>query len=145
MQYLASPYSHYHVKVRDRRFKDALKHTKVLLNKGLIIYSPIVNWHTIERRVGMNEARYGLPTDFKFWKRYNFEMLSFASALRVLTLPGWLESVGVKAEIQEAKRLGIKIFYDELGKENKTASGKVIGYINPITADAIAEGHEIDD
>ena len=133
MQYLASPYSHESSEVIGLRFMDAFNHTAFLLYKGLIIYSPILHFHTL--------AKYkNIPTDFDFWKRHNFEMLSFASAIRVLTIPGWLESVGVQAEIKEAKRLGLEIFYDELGKETKTASGKVIGYISPIKADDLLIG-----
>ena len=67
-------------------------------------------------------------------------MIKRMDTLRVLMLPGWDRSKGVAAEIAEAERLGIPVFYDEFltyetGKE-------VEGGIAPITKEAFRRGSE---
>jgi hypothetical protein len=56
---------------------------------------------------------YNLPGDFEFWKNYNFKMLSAASDMWVLKLPGWEESKGVAGEIEFAASNSIPITYIE--------------------------------
>lgn len=104
MIYLASPYSSPHASVMERRFRQAAAATAALINRGKIIYSPILHFHPLAE---MHE----LPKDFEFWKEVNLAMLTKADELCVLTLDGWRESRGVQAEIAFAKERIMPIDY----------------------------------
>jgi hypothetical protein len=103
MIYLASPYTHPDFEVREWRFQEACRATAALLRAGLVVFSPIAHSHPI--------AKYGMPTNWGFWSRVDREYLSRSDVLAVLTLPGWRASVGVRAEIQIARELGLPIVY----------------------------------
>lgn len=90
--YLASPYSHESVQVKQSRYETAMSVTARLLTRDWIIYSPIVHCHELAKA-------HSLPGDFAFWQRYNNAMLDSAVGLIVLCLAGWRESKGVQAEI----------------------------------------------
>ena len=93
MLYLASPYSHPVALVRESRAKDAAVATSKLLAGGLHVFSPVVLTHPLaETRI--------LPSDWDFWRGYDFEFLRWCAGMIVLTLEGWQESVGVQAEIR---------------------------------------------
>jgi hypothetical protein len=98
--YLASPYSANPEEFHQR----ALDTTARLIAQGELIYSPIVHCHPIHLVAGM-------PKTFDFWMKHNFGMLSKATALWVLTLPGWEKSTGVRAEIEHALQCQIPIRY----------------------------------
>lgn len=104
MIYLASPYTHPDPQVVQSRFLSAMQYTADCLCAKEFIYSPIVHCHELA-------TRHTLPTDFDFWKSYNFHMLGRADELRVLMLDGWETSKGVSAEIMLAQELGIKTVY----------------------------------
>ena len=96
--YLASPYSHPDESIIEARFVAAEAATARLLRKGIWVYSPIVHCHELTRK-------FDFPTDFAFWREYDFAMIRGATKLYILTLEGWGESVGVTAEIAYAKSL----------------------------------------
>jgi len=103
MIYLASPYTHSDLRVRERRFQEACRVSAALLRAGVVVFSPIAHSHPI--------ANYGLPTSWNFWERVDREYLARCDLLAVLTIPGWRESTGVQAEIGIAKELGLPIVY----------------------------------
>ena len=70
-----------------------------MMRDGLHVFSPIVHGYALEV--------HGLPGDWEFWQGYDRLMLSRCDELAVLCLPGWRESVGVRAEIDIAGRLGL--------------------------------------
>ena len=49
---------------------------------------------------------------FTFWAEHNREMLGVSSRLVVLALDGWRESVGVAAEIEIARELGLPVEFE---------------------------------
>jgi hypothetical protein len=105
LTYLAVPYSNYSACVRYRRF-DTVTRVAVALMKSdrtLNIFSPITHSHPMHVR--------GLDGDWKFWKRIDTQYLRLSQRVIVLMLPGWLDSVGVQAEIKIAKRMKIPIRY----------------------------------
>lgn len=104
MIYIASPYSHPDSEVREARYKAAQKKNAEMLNLGLFAYSPIAHAHPIA-------LEHELPTDFDFWREFNFDMITLAEELHVLTLDGWELSKGVKGEIEYAESLGISVVY----------------------------------
>jgi hypothetical protein len=96
--YVASPYSHDDPAVRQARFEAACRVTAELIRQGKSTYSPIAYSHPL--------SRYNLPLDWKFWQRHDLDFLAICSEMVVLKLPGWEESVGVRAEIAAARTLG---------------------------------------
>lgn len=102
--YLATPYSHPNEEVRESRFRAVNIYAAILMRRGLHIFSPISHTHPIAMAGG-------LPTDWKFWRDYDYAILSMCCKLIVMKLPGWEESKGIKGEIEIAIDLGIPIEY----------------------------------
>jgi hypothetical protein len=103
MIYLACPYSHHDESVRDQRFLAACRATAELIREGHTVFAPVLIGHSL--------ANEGLPGDWEFWEPHDREQLEQASAVVVLMLPGWEESVGVQAEIEIARNLGLPIVF----------------------------------
>lgn len=104
MIYLASPYTHPDADERHRRYVAARHAVAYLLNERRWVYSPIVHCHDL----ALAEK---LPTDWVFWKDYNFYMLSRCTQLAILRIDGWEQSKGVAAELTEATRIGLPYIY----------------------------------
>lgn len=104
MIYIASPYSHPDPVIMRTRFLLAQEYCAALINQGEFPYSPIVHCHEMA-------LRYKLPTDFEYWRNYNLDMLRRADSMTVMTIPGWEESVGVKAETAAARAVNLPVFY----------------------------------
>ena len=69
------------------------------------MYSPIVHGHPL--------VRFGLPTDWAFWQRFDTECLRRCNEMVVLQIDGWRESEGVRAEIELASAMGKRVSYLE--------------------------------
>lgn len=54
-----------------------------------------------------------LPTDFAFWGSWSITMLARCDRVHVLKLPGWSQSIGVRAEVAAAVERRIPIDYIE--------------------------------
>lgn len=105
--YLASPYSHPLEDIRIKRFNATAAAVGQMMEQyGQTIYSPIVHYHSVYPYL------IGAPTTADFWWPHNRNMLRHASFLRVLQLPGWQKSDGIKREINFArKHLDLMIEY----------------------------------
>lgn len=112
MIYLASPYSHPDAYVRELRFQAACRVVARLMLAGRAAFSPIVHSHPL--------VRHGLPTAWDFWERIDREHLERCDEVLVLMLDGWLDSVGVAAEIRIAAEFGKPVGY--LVAEGRPAS-----------------------
>jgi hypothetical protein len=104
--YLASPYSHKDPWVMEHRVLSTMQAVAQLLSDGHVIYSPICHHHTLAKI-------HGLPHAWEFWRKQDFGLLHKCDGLLILQLPGWQESVGVSAEIAEAKIRHIPITFLE--------------------------------
>lgn len=102
MIYLASPYTGSKELQRFRYVRN-LEAVAGMIKNGYLVFSPILHFHEVARI-------YDLPKDFMFWCTYNFEMLSKVDALYVLTLDGYKQSEGVKAEVAFALKREIPTF-----------------------------------
>ncbi len=102
--FLASPYSHSIESVREYRYRQAAKACRFLLERGVSVYSPIVHWHPVA-------TFYGLRTDAGYYERMNDPFMEKAKELAVVCLSGWIESIGVQREIQQATTLNLPISY----------------------------------
>jgi hypothetical protein len=108
MIYIASPYSHPDPLVREARFDAACRATADLFLAGRAVFSPIVHGHPL--------VRFGLPTDWAFWQRFDTEHIRRCDEVLVLRIDGWDGSVGVRAEIEFATALGKRV--ENLAAEN---------------------------
>ena len=99
--YLASPYNDKDESVRQKRFEDVCQAASALMRQGYIIYSPIAHNHPL--------VKFGLPTGWDYWERYDSVFLKKCDELWVLMLPGWKKSTGVKAEIKIALDKGMPV------------------------------------
>ena len=97
MIYLASPYMHSNPAVRQQRFEVACRAAAELIRQGKTVFSPIAHSHSI--------CQLGLPLDWAFWERHDMAFLEMCDEVVVLKVDGWQESVGVRAEIEAARRM----------------------------------------
>lgn len=97
--YLASPYSHPSPCVRINRWNAVCRAAGELMNAGNIVFSPIAHSHPIA-------VQCDLPTGWDFWHAFDRAFIEWADAVVVLQLPGWENSVGIKAEIEIAAEIG---------------------------------------
>jgi len=109
--YLGSPYSKWEDK--DEAASIVAAYAADLMRDGLVVYSPIAHGHVV--------AKFGLPYSWDFWKEQCQPMIEAATALVVLKMAGWEDSVGLTYEIEEFVRMGKPIVYLEPQKERAQA------------------------
>jgi len=97
--YLASPYSHPDPAVRQWRFEAACQATATMIRDGRPVFCPVVHSHPL--------THYGLPTDWRFWERYDRVYMAASREFAILALDGWKESQGIRAEVRIARELGM--------------------------------------
>lgn len=104
--YLASPFTHDDVQIRNLRTEQVAEVAAYLMQAGLFVFAPIPH--------GVLISKYGLPDGYEeFWKPYCHTTLGRCDSLIVLKLDGWEESTGVQDEILIARQLGKPIYYIE--------------------------------
>lgn len=101
--YLASPYSAPTLQVRVNRFMAAQDAVIACFHAKIPVYSPIQVWHHIKELEK-------IPMEYEFYKAQNDAMLTAAESIGVLIIPGWRESKGVRAELEQARRLDLRCF-----------------------------------
>ena len=102
--YLATPYTHPDPATRRLRAEAAGKIACGLINKGHHVISPIAFFHFV--------AECGsLPTVFEYWLELNRKILSICGELWIVKMEGWVNSLGIAAEIRIAKEMNIPIRY----------------------------------
>lgn len=105
LTYLASPYSHKNVEVRQVRFEQAARATGWLMQyTGYNAFSPIVHSHPLATLCG-------LPGDWEHWVKVAQPYLEVSQRIVVLTIQGWAESRGVQEEIRLARVAWIPVQY----------------------------------
>lgn len=115
--YIASPYSTPDDALRQWRYEAAIDAVAGMMNRGMVVYSPIVHCHPIQQR-------HSLPTEWTYWQRFDETMIERCDELHVLMLDGWKESVGVTAEIKIAQRLDKPVRYIEANAGNGPESSQ---------------------
>lgn len=101
--YVACPYSHSNPLVREERFERVSEFCAELSRAGLIVFSPISHTHPI--------AKYGLPTDWAFWERFERAYMEVCRWMIVYAMDGWEVSTGVQSEIAIMRELNRPIVY----------------------------------
>jgi hypothetical protein len=110
LTYLACPYTYpdpdpkVRAKVQADRALAASEATVALIRYfRWNVFSPITHSHPLHE--------IGLDGDWSFWKQIDTEYLHASVRLVILTIPGWRQSTGVKAEHDIAVGLSIPIHY----------------------------------
>jgi hypothetical protein len=104
MIYIASPYSDKDPKVSELRYEKVSQCCAELVYAGYIAFSPITYGHTL---LGFKE----MPGDWTFWNNFCISFLSKCELMVILTIPGWENSEGIKAEKEYAEQNGIPVIY----------------------------------
>ena len=104
ISYLASPYSHPSPVKRHERYLTACYVASLMIRKGILVFSPIASSHSIS--TNLSGESYG----WDFWKEFDLAIIEVCKDFYILTIDGWDKSVGVTAEIQHAKKLGLPIY-----------------------------------
>lgn len=86
--YMAGPYSDNPTE----HYEQHLLAAAILVKQGYVVYSPIVHCHNMA-------AKYELPTDAEFWKRFNHTIIEKSNGVLLIKFSGWEKSGGVKEEI----------------------------------------------
>lgn len=90
--YLASPYTHPNLIIRELRFRAVAAATAHLIAFGEAVFSPILHCHQL-----VTDGKF-LGT-FEAWQEYNEIMISVHERFGVLHLPGWDRSKGIASEM----------------------------------------------
>lgn len=115
MIYLASPYSHDDTNVVEERVLTVCRVSAMLMSRGVQLFSPIVHTHPIAMAGEM-------PTDWRFWEKFDRWFVENCDELWVLMLDGWEVSSGVTAEIAIAREIGKPVLYVSADGEIQHAS-----------------------
>lgn len=128
--YLASPYSHEDASIRSHRFSAISKLGFDLIRKGLNLFCPITQSHTLnDHRYLIGADRTGLYDAMSIYRaeagklnnisplghdecmRVDYSFLKHAKGLIVAMLDGWKESQGVALEIAFARANNLPIYF----------------------------------
>lgn len=107
MIYLASPYSHPDVIVRQNRFENVCRYAAFLMSRGDIVFSPIAHTHPIA-------IQGSLPLLWSYWKKVDIAFMKCCNRMTILRLDGWKESEGIKEEMILAHTFEMPIDYADL-------------------------------
>jgi nucleoside 2-deoxyribosyltransferase len=108
--YLASPYSSYDREELNERVRKTERATATLIERGHLIFSPILHSHYIAHLVSFDPLNHA-PDKMTGWMAYDFAMIDKADEVWVLQIPGWDTSNGVRAEVEYAQKTGKPIKY----------------------------------
>ena len=103
MEYLAGPYSHVEPAIVALRYECHRQCAAELIKRGRVIYSPIVHGHNLLPELAHWRHRE--------WLDYDLKILAKCSSVIVLMLDGWLESKGVKEELEFARERGLPVLH----------------------------------
>lgn len=104
MIYLACPYKHVSVAIKEARYRAVLEATAFFMRQDEIIFSPIVHNHPIA-------MTFNFPDNFHYWQKVDLHILSRCDKLWILQLEGWDQSVGVAWETKHAICNNIPVQY----------------------------------
>ncbi len=129
--YLASPYS---AKLKDGtvdhetqalRAEQVSAAAALLAGMNVMVYTPIAHGHAINRYSTLDGS-------WEVWGRHCLRLLRTCDELWVLMLPGWAESRGVQAEVDEANKLGMTVMYvnpEDLLSDGHAGTASTLSYL----------------
>ncbi|MCL2338943.1 MAG: DUF1937 family protein [Proteobacteria bacterium] len=122
--YIAHPYRHKDKSVEDDRIKKVAETAGSLVlygkksNSDIKVLAPVLHNSVIHRINNFNHEEVSY-----IFNNFDFHFLKSAKAMIVITLPGWEESTGVRAEINFCDKNNIPVFY--LGYEDRDDEKKL--------------------
>ncbi len=108
--YLASPHSHDKSAVREDRHSCVCEYMAELIELGNLVFSPIAHTHNVSKFVGPSSF------NFAYWEELDTFCIERCDVVMVLCIKGWLDSEGIKKEVELATRLGKPIVYVPMEK-----------------------------
>jgi hypothetical protein len=100
--YIASPYSKFQTGMTDA-WSLACQASGWLTLRGVCVFSPIAHSHVIASECEIPAA------DHDIWLRADKPLLERSCGVIVLQIPGWWDSVGVRAEVEMADGLKLPV------------------------------------
>jgi hypothetical protein len=113
--YLATPYSSPDPLVMRQRYDEAVRLARILVSRGLDVVSPIAHCYPIELGLNLGYER-GLALALN--------ILSRCDVMMVAKIPGWLQSRGVRREIELSLECGRPILYIDANADLIDTSGE---------------------
>jgi Domain of unknown function (DUF1937) len=107
--YLAAPYTHSDLAVREARFEQVTRVAANLIAQGKIVFSPLTMTHPIDRILADRDTTLGSD----YWVDFDEAFMEMCAQIFVLKLDGWQVSSGVRREIQYFERAGKSVTYLE--------------------------------
>jgi len=110
-KYICWPYSHPDPEIRELRFRECAQFAAKLAMEGYVVIAPIAHSHPL--------AIYGgLRGDWDSWRKQDEAFIRASKEVLVPKVRGWDTSVGIRAEIDFARSLGIPVVFQEMGEEH---------------------------
>jgi hypothetical protein len=109
LAYLASPFSHPDTKVEESRYQLVSQVAANLVDRGHVLFCPITHarpmapYRTLKPRVD--------GSGFNSWEHMDLEFIRRCDELWVVCLDGWENSVGVRTEVEFARRCHKPVLY----------------------------------
>ena len=92
LAYLSSPYTKYRRGIAEAHFQ-ACALTARLLEKGVMVYSPIAHSHSVAMAGGLD------PMNIELWYKHNELVMDRCDTLIVANMIGWRRSEGIAMEV----------------------------------------------
>jgi hypothetical protein len=105
--YLAGPYTHESLEVREQRFNAITNAAVFLIGRGYIVFSPVTMTHPID--IVLAGRHNTLGTDF--WVTFDEAFMNVCSEMAVLRIDGWEASSGLMRECHFFKERGRPVWY----------------------------------
>jgi hypothetical protein len=99
----------------DLRHQEMIAVMARLMQAGHHVISPIVAGYPVEAMLNRSQVFPGkmVPAQISYqeWINWSAALLAVCKEMWIVTLPGWLQSKGVRSEVQQCYRANIPIRY----------------------------------
>ena len=109
--YIAAPYQHDNMRIRNARVGMASTYAAYLVDQGEPVFSPLSHSAEIE----FYRNTFEIPNR---WYDIDLQILKVCTEMHVLKLGGWKESKGVRYELEQAKSQDIPVYMIEAYLDN---------------------------
>lgn len=107
--YVASPYSHHEESIRNQRYDEVTKVVAKLCDLDVFTIPPITFNVPLAPYIASKD------TTWEYWKEYDKRLIDACDELWIVMIPGWQDSIGVRAESKYAmsKNMTIRLLSPE--------------------------------
>lgn len=114
LAYLAIPYGHKSQAVVNWRVETFYRVDAWMIQHGYHIVSPMEKFGLLSAsrtKIYGDAFAINIGDDWTFWEQHGRTLLQACHKVIVICVPGWQDSVGVKAEIEIAQQLGTEVLH----------------------------------